>query len=264
MRCHSWSGSRRSARWSWAGIIASPSPAHASPEVPECPLRVRTCPASSCLTWSPARRSAYRARPADLVPSRGTVGARRPPPPDRGEPPGPHSVRCIIREPLVLARDWAAADRRDQNLAARRPGWGLKRSDRPKRPSAQLEVPTSRCRGPTALCQRISLASVAELAVDAPMSSPTCIMQDMSQPSAHRHHAMTTWSSRSPTSTGQALLRRSVRLAIQRLWAGVAGIQSPQGESAPEVGGLRTGQEVRSGGPLCCSIRPTWTGLWRQ
>ena len=29
-----------------------------------------------------------------------------------------------------------------------------------------------------------------------------------------------------------------------------AGIQSPQGGSAPEVGGLSQGQEVRSGGPL--------------
>jgi uncharacterized protein len=29
-----------------------------------------------------------------------------------------------------------------------------------------------------------------------------------------------------------------------------AGIQSPLGESAPEVGGLRTGQEVRAGGPF--------------
>jgi predicted enzyme related to lactoylglutathione lyase len=31
---------------------------------------------------------------------------------------------------------------------------------------------------------------------------------------------------------------------------GYAGIQSPQGESAPEAGGLRTGQEVRAGGPF--------------
>ncbi|MET8118799.1 VOC family protein [Micromonospora sp. NPDC005189] len=29
-----------------------------------------------------------------------------------------------------------------------------------------------------------------------------------------------------------------------------AGIRSPQGESAPEVGGLRVDQEVRAGGPL--------------
>ncbi len=61
----------------------------------------------------------------------------------------------------------------------------------------------------------------------------------------------TTWSSRSPTSN-----RPSASTAEAFGWRfndygpEYAGIQSPQGASAPEVGGLSTGQEVRAGGPL--------------
>jgi uncharacterized protein len=84
-----------------------------------------------------------------------------------------------------------------------------------------------------------------------PLSDPPCIMRDMSQPAAHRHHAI------DYVELTVIDLEQAKRFYTQAFgWRfndygpEYAGIQSPQGGSAPEVGGLRTGQEVQAGGPF--------------
>jgi uncharacterized protein len=90
-----------------------------------------------------------------------------------------------------------------------------------------------------------------ELAVEAPSSYPTCIMQGMSQSSAHRHHAID-YVELTVTDLEQAkrFYSEAFGWRFNDYGPEYAGIQSPQGASAPEVGGLSKGQEVRSGGPL--------------
>jgi predicted enzyme related to lactoylglutathione lyase len=83
------------------------------------------------------------------------------------------------------------------------------------------------------------------------LSYPTCIMQDMSQPSAHRHHAID-YVELTVTDLEQAkrFYSEAFGWRFNDYGPEYAGIQSPQGGSAPEVGGLTTGQEVRAGGPF--------------
>jgi uncharacterized protein len=110
--------------------------------------------------------------------------------------------------------------------------------------------PTDRCRGPAA-----ALANQAALrggpAVEAPSSYRTCIMQDMAQSSAHRHHAID-YVELTVTDLEQAkrFYSEAFGWRFNDYGPEYAGIQSPQGASAPEVGGLSKGQEVRWGGPL--------------
>jgi uncharacterized protein len=90
-----------------------------------------------------------------------------------------------------------------------------------------------------------------ELAVEAPSSYPTCIMRDMSQSSAHRHHAID-YVELTVTDLEQAkrFYSEAFGWRFNDYGPEYAGIQSPRGASAPEVGGLSKGQEVRAGGPL--------------
>jgi predicted enzyme related to lactoylglutathione lyase len=76
-------------------------------------------------------------------------------------------------------------------------------------------------------------------------------MQDMSQPSAHRHHAID-YVELTVTDLEQAkrFYSEAFGWRFNDYGPEYAGIQSPQGESAPEVGGLRADQEVRAGGPF--------------
>ena len=76
-------------------------------------------------------------------------------------------------------------------------------------------------------------------------------MHDMAQSSAHQHHAI------DYVELTVADLEQAKRFYSQAFgWRfndygpEYAGIQSPRGETAPEVGGLRTDQEVRAGGPF--------------
>jgi hypothetical protein len=85
-----------------------------------------------------------------------------------------------------------------------------------------------------------------------------CTMQDMSQPSAHRHHAID-YVELTVTDLEQAkrFYTQAFGWRFNDYGPEYAGIQSPQGESAPRwaVSGWarRCGREARS----CCCIRPT-------
>ena len=85
-------------------------------------------------------------------------------------------------------------------------------------------------------------------------------MQDMSQPSPHRHHAVD-YVELTVTDLEQAkrFYADAFDWQFNDYGPGYAGIRSPQGDS--EVGGLRTGQEVRPGGPL---VLPYSTDLDRS
>ena len=76
-------------------------------------------------------------------------------------------------------------------------------------------------------------------------------MQDMSQSSGHRHHAID-YVELTVTDLEQAkrFYTEAFGWRFNDYGPEYAGIQSPQGESAPEVGGLRQGREVQAGGPL--------------
>lgn len=76
-------------------------------------------------------------------------------------------------------------------------------------------------------------------------------MQHMTQLSPHRHHALD-YVELTVTDLEQAkrFYTEAFGWRFNDYGPGYAGIQSPQGEAAPEVGGLRTGQEVRAGGPF--------------
>jgi predicted enzyme related to lactoylglutathione lyase len=73
----------------------------------------------------------------------------------------------------------------------------------------------------------------------------------MSQTSAHRHHAID-YVELTVTNLEQAkrFYSEAFGWRFNDYGPEYAGIQSPQGGSAPEVGGLSTGREVRAGGPL--------------
>jgi uncharacterized protein len=76
-------------------------------------------------------------------------------------------------------------------------------------------------------------------------------MQDMSQSSAHRHHAID-YVELTVTDLEQAkrFYSEAFGWRFNDYGPEYAGIQSPQSGSAPEVGGLSKGQEVQAGGPL--------------
>ncbi|GAA3080434.1 bleomycin resistance protein [Streptosporangium carneum] len=76
-------------------------------------------------------------------------------------------------------------------------------------------------------------------------------MQHMTQLSPHRHHAID-YVELTVTDLEQAkrFYTEAFGWRFNDYGPGYAGIQSPQGEAAPEVGGLRTGQEARAGGPF--------------
>ena len=76
-------------------------------------------------------------------------------------------------------------------------------------------------------------------------------MQDMSPSYAHRHHAID-YVELTVTDLEQAkrFYSEAFGWRFNDYGPEYAGIQSPQGASAPEVGGLSKGQEVRSGGPF--------------
>jgi predicted enzyme related to lactoylglutathione lyase len=111
--------------------------------------------------------------------------------------------------------------------------------------------PTYRCPGPATLANEAGLGSAARAGVEAPSSYPTCILQDMAQSSAHQHHAID-YVELTVTDLEQAkrFYTQAFGWRFNDYGPEYAGIQSPQGGSAPEVGGLSKGQEVRSGGPL--------------
>jgi predicted enzyme related to lactoylglutathione lyase len=76
-------------------------------------------------------------------------------------------------------------------------------------------------------------------------------MQDMSQSSAHRHHAIDYVElTVSDLEQAKRFYSEAFGWRFSDYGPEYAGIQSPQGASAPEVGGLSKGQEVRSGGPF--------------
>lgn len=73
----------------------------------------------------------------------------------------------------------------------------------------------------------------------------------MSQPTSHRHHAID-YIELAVTDVEQAKRFYAEAFGWQFNDYGpeYAGIRSPEGESASEVGGLRRDQEVRAGGPF--------------
>ena len=73
----------------------------------------------------------------------------------------------------------------------------------------------------------------------------------MSEPSAHRHHAID-YVELTVTDLEQAkrFYSEAFGWGFNDYGPTYAGIQSPQGAAAPEVGGLTTGREVRAGGLL--------------
>jgi uncharacterized protein len=83
------------------------------------------------------------------------------------------------------------------------------------------------------------------------LSYPACILRGMSEPAAYRHHAID-YIELTVTDLEQAkrFYGEAFGWRFNDYGPTYAGIQSPQGASAPEVGGLSAGQEVRAGGPL--------------
>jgi predicted enzyme related to lactoylglutathione lyase len=83
------------------------------------------------------------------------------------------------------------------------------------------------------------------------MSYPRSTMQDMSPPAAHQHHAID-YIELTVTDLEQAkrFYAEAFGWRFNDYGPTYAGIQSPRGASAPEVGGLSAGQEARTGGPL--------------
>jgi predicted enzyme related to lactoylglutathione lyase len=73
----------------------------------------------------------------------------------------------------------------------------------------------------------------------------------MSQPASHRHHSID-YVELTVTDLEQAkrFYTEAFGWRFNDYGPEYAGIRSQQGESAPEVGGLRRDQQVRAGGPL--------------
>jgi predicted enzyme related to lactoylglutathione lyase len=73
----------------------------------------------------------------------------------------------------------------------------------------------------------------------------------MSKPTPRRHHAID-YIELTVTDLDQAkrFYAEAFGWRFNDYGPDYAGIQSPQGESAPEVGGLRKDQQVRAGGPF--------------
>jgi predicted enzyme related to lactoylglutathione lyase len=76
-------------------------------------------------------------------------------------------------------------------------------------------------------------------------------MHDMSQPAGHQHHAID-YVELTVTDLDQTkrFYTEAFGWRFNDYGPEYAGIQSPQGASAPEVGGLRAGPAVPAGGPL--------------
>lgn len=76
-------------------------------------------------------------------------------------------------------------------------------------------------------------------------------MRDMTMPLSHRHHAID-YVELTVTDLEQAkhFYTQAFGWRFNDYGPAYAGIQSPEGDAAAEVGGLRAGQEVRAGGPL--------------
>ena len=89
-------------------------------------------------------------------------------------------------------------------------------------------------------------------------------MQGVSQSSAHRHHAID-YVELTVTDLEQAkrFYSEAFGWRFNDYGPEYAGIQSPQGASVPEVGGLSRARR-RGGGPLGRCIRLTWTGPLRR
>ncbi|SIN19592.1 hypothetical protein SAMN04489832_3863 [Micromonospora cremea] len=83
------------------------------------------------------------------------------------------------------------------------------------------------------------------------MSYPAGTMRSMSEPSPHRHHAID-YVELTVTDLDRAkrFYAEAFDWQFNDYGPGYAGIRSPHGDSAAEVGGLRADQEVRTGGPL--------------
>lgn len=83
------------------------------------------------------------------------------------------------------------------------------------------------------------------------LSDPALTMPTMSEPTPHRHHAID-YVELTVTDLAEAKRFYADAFGWQFTDYGpdYAGIRSPHGDSAPEVGGLRVDQEVRAGGPL--------------
>ncbi|KOX04138.1 VOC family protein [Micromonospora profundi] len=73
----------------------------------------------------------------------------------------------------------------------------------------------------------------------------------MSEPTPHAHHSID-YVEFTVTDLEQAkrFYASAFGWQFNDYGPGYAGIRSPHGEAAPEVGGLRVDQEVRAGGPL--------------
>ena len=86
----------------------------------------------------------------------------------------------------------------------------------------------------------------------------------MSEPSPHRHHAIDYIEL---TVTDLAVAKRFYADAFgwqfNDYGPEYAGIRSPHGDSAPEVGGLRLDGKFGRAARWCCSTPPTWTGPCR-
>lgn len=76
-------------------------------------------------------------------------------------------------------------------------------------------------------------------------------MPCMSEPTPHAHHSID-YVEFTVTDLEQAkrFYASAFGWQFNDYGPGYAGIRSPHGEAAPEVGGLRVDQEVRAGGPL--------------
>jgi uncharacterized protein len=100
-------------------------------------------------------------------------------------------------------------------------------------------------------CQRGGLGSAARAGRRSTLVVPDLHTEDMAQSSGHRHHAID-YVELTVTDLEQAkrFYTQAFGWRFNDYGPEYAGIQSPQGGSAPEVGGLSKGQEVRSGGPL--------------
>ncbi|SCE93807.1 hypothetical protein GA0070607_3430 [Micromonospora coriariae] len=83
------------------------------------------------------------------------------------------------------------------------------------------------------------------------MSYPAGTMRSMSESSPHRHHAID-YIEFTVTDLDQAkrFYAEAFGWQFNDYGPGYAGIRSPHGDAAAEVGGLRADQEVRAGGPL--------------
>ena len=83
------------------------------------------------------------------------------------------------------------------------------------------------------------------------MSYPARTMRDMSESQSHRHHAIDYIElTVTDLEAAKRFYAEAFGWRFNDYGPDYAGIRSPQGESVPEVGGLRLDQQVRAGGPF--------------